>query len=420
MLSLKTSLRSNLQPTTYKLLEQIPQRKFTQWLDLAEDPDHIVPLIKKFVQEKQGTWDRLLCLGMGGSALGIVTLQKALFPFDQRLKVLDNLDSNTINHELSTINPERTLVLVISKSGTTLETMTQYEILKEKYSDEQYKNNFIIITDPKEGKLREIAERDQLTSFPIPPEAGGRFSVLSSVGLLPFALLGGNIDELLDGAKQMKERCLEQTEENPALQLASITHTESEDRHPRPTRSPESEVGEPRPSSGEDIHPRLQKKNILSMLIYDDQLSALGFWYQQLLAESIGKTREVGITPLPLRGASDQHSVLQLLQDGPNDKINLFIEVLNPHVDVLVPNSKLKVHNILRAELNATEQALREDGRPTIILQVPELSAHTLGELFMLFQMQIAVLGELYEIDAFNQPGVEKSKKIVKELLKAN
>jgi len=390
MISLKTALTAKKPDPS--LLAQIPNRDFTEWLNLPEDKEKVVPLIKKFVQERKGTWDRVLCLGMGGSALGIVTLQKALFPFDQRLKVLDNLDSNTINYELSTLNSERTLILVISKSGTTLETMTQFEILKEKYSDEQYKKNFIVITDPKEGKLREIVERDQLTSFPIPPGVGGRFSVLSSVGLLPFALLGGNIDELLAGAKEMKGLCLQENENNPALELAAITHK--------------------------------LNKPVFSMLIYDDQLSALGFWYQQLLAESIGKTKEIGITPLPLRGASDQHSVLQLLQDGPNDKLNLFLEVINPHVDVHVPSTidhgpSTTVHNILRAELNATEQALREDGRPTIILQVPELSPQTLGELFMLFQMQIAILGELYGINAFDQPGVEKSKKIVKELLKS-
>jgi glucose-6-phosphate isomerase len=391
MISLKTSLPSNLPASSFELLSNIPKREFTEWLDLTEDKDKTVQLIKKFVQKKKETWDRVLCLGMGGSALGIVTLQKALFPFDQRLKVLDNLDSNTINYELSILNPERTLVLVISKSGTTLETMTQFEILREKFSDEQYKKNFVIITDPKEGKLRQIAINDQLTSFPIPSMVGGRFSVLTAVGLLPLALLGGDIEELLAGAKAMKEKCLESSENNPALQLASVTH----------------ELNKP----------------IFSILIYDDQLSALGFWYQQLLAESIGKTKDIGITPLPLRGASDQHSVLQLLQDGPNDKLNLFLEVINPHVDVIVPgtdaiNRVSTVHNILRAELNATEQALREDGRPTIILQIPELSEKTLGELFMLFQMQIAILGEMYGINAFDQPGVEKSKKIVKELLK--
>lgn len=396
MISLKTSLETK--PTDSSLLARIQKRPFTEWLKLPDDKEKVVPLIKKFVRDRKGSWDRVLCLGMGGSALGIVTLQKAFYPFDDRLNVLDNLDSNTIHHELSILKPERTLVLVISKSGTTLETMTQFAILKEKFSKKQYQKNFVIITDPKEGKLREIANNDQLISFPIPAMVGGRFSVLSSVGLLPFALLGGNIDELLQGAAAMRKRCLEKSAKNPALQLATITHRLN--------------------TEGEDHDPRLQKKNIVTMLIYDDQLSSLGLWYQQLLAESIGKSKKVGLTPVPLRGASDQHSVLQLLQDGPNDKLNLFLEVINPHVDIRVPHSKLKVHNILRAELNATEQALREDERPTIIVQIPELSEQTLGELFMLFQMQIALLGELYGIDAFNQPGVEKSKKIVKENLK--
>lgn len=386
MIRIKTQLSPEISDSRFQILQNIPKRAFTDWLDLPEDRDKIVPSIKKFVRKRKGSWDRVLCLGMGGSALGIVTLQKAFFPFDDRLKVLDNLDSNTLQHELRILKPERTLVLVISKSGTTLETMTQFAILKEKFSKKQVQQNFIIITDPKAGELRKIATQDELTSFPIPPDVGGRFSVLSAVGLLPFALLGGNIDELLKGAAAMKKRCLEKSAKNPALQLATITHQ--------------------------------QQKPIVTMLIYDDQLSSLGFWYQQLLAESIGKSKKVGLTPVPLRGASDQHSVLQLLQDGPNDKLNLFLEVINPHVDIRVPGTKLKVHNILRAELNATEQALREDGRPTIILQIPELSERNLGELFMLFQMQIAILGELYGVDAFNQPGVEKSKKIVKELLK--
>ena len=407
--------RGKIPNTSFDTLDKIPTRHFTDWLNLPDDKDKIVPKIKKFVQERKGSWDRVLCLGMGGSALGIVTLQKAFYPFDDRLKVLDNLDSNTIYHELSILNPERTLVLVISKSGTTLETMTQFSIFKEKYSEKQFKKNFIFLTDPNTGKLRELitgyqtcppwretgkplstettakVEDEQLTSFQIPPQVGGRFSVLSAVGLLPFALLGGDIDSLLKGAASMKKRCLEKSLNNPALQLASITHQ--------------------------------LNKPLVTMLIYDDQLSALGAWYQQLLAESIGKSKKVGFTPLPLRGASDQHSVLQLLQDGPNDKLNIFLEVINPFIDVLVPRTskkapRLTVHNILRAECNATEQALREDGRPTIMIEIPETTPHTLGELFMLFQMQIAILGELYGIDAYNQPGVEKSKKIARELLK--
>jgi len=387
MVSLKSSLLSKDVAVLrlYEALQKIPSRPFTDWLNLPEDKEKIVPSIKKFVRDRKGSWDKIIVMGMGGSALGIVTLQKAFYPFDNRLTVLDNLDSNTINHHLSTLDPRRTLIIVISKSGTTLETMTQFEIFKAKYGKKLYQQNFIAITDPKEGELRKIVSRDKLASFPIPSQVGGRFSVLSAVGLLPFALLGGNMDQLLKGAAEMKKRCFQKTAKNPALQLAQITFD--------------------------------QKKPIVTFMSYDDQLYPLGFWYQQLLAESIGKSKKVGLTPVPLRGASDQHSVLQLLQDGPNDKLNIFLEVENPHLDVRVPGTTLTVHNILRAECNATEQALREDGRPTIMIEIPEISPGTLGELFMLFQMQIAILGELYGVNAFNQPGVEKSKTIVKKFL---
>jgi len=422
---LNPSTQTQLSDFDFKLLEEIPKRNFTDWLDLPEDKDKTVEMIKIFIQERgsirnassiqkvlndsdheakaepnqEGTWDKIIVLGIGGSSLGIITLYKALFPFDDRLTVIDNLDSTTINHELSTLNPERTLIIVISKSGGTLETMTNMEIFKEKFTEEQYQKNFIILTDPQEGKLRELATTDQLTTFPIPPRVGGRFSVLSSVGLLPLALLGGDIDQLLAGAKEMKERCLEKSENNPALQLASAAYNLSLPNTP-------------------DTPP----KTINTLISYSDQLYPFTHWYQQLLAESIGKTPEIGLTPLPLRGASDQHSVLQLLQDGPNDKLNIFLEVQNSKLKIQskfkTQNSKLSIHEILRIELKATEQALRESNRPTLIIEIPEINEDNLGQLFMLFQIQIAILGELYEINAYDQPGVEKSKKIVKELLK--
>ena len=186
----------------------------------------------------------------------------------------------------------------------------------------------------------------------------------------------------------MLERCQEKSPDNPALQLAVSAY-------------------------------ELSKKgvSITSMISYSDQLYSLGLWYQQLLAESIGKSREVGLTPLALRGAADQHSVLQLLQEGPNDKLNLFLDLVKPAVDVAVPGRQQSVHDILRIEGHGTEQALREDERPTAIIEIPEIHEQSLGELFQLFEMQIALLGELYGIDAFNQPGVEKSKQIVKAAL---
>ena len=156
-LQLQPQSRFPITDEHYNLIDQIPQRPFTDWLKLPEDPDSVIPDIERFVSERHGSWDRILALGMGGSALGIVTLQKALFPFDDRLVVVDNLDSVTLHHLLENLNPERTLVLMISKSGGTLETMTNAEVFKERFTPEQYQRNFIAITDPQEGILRDIA-----------------------------------------------------------------------------------------------------------------------------------------------------------------------------------------------------------------------------------------------------------------------
>ncbi len=348
------------------------------WKNLPDDPDRIIPSIKKFVRERKGTWDKILCLGMGGSALGIVTLQKALFPFDDRLTVIDNLDAVTLDYHLKCLKPKRTLILVISKSGTTLETMTQFELFKKKYSKKDYQKNFIVITDPNEGRLRAIAERDNLTSFPIPPEVGGRFSVLSAVGLLPLTLLGGSPEKLLEGAKCADKKF--------ANELAQKVFDLSK-----------------------------QGVNINVMMIYSDHLYPFALWYQQLLAESIGKSRTIGITPLPLRGASDQHSVLQLLQDGPNDKFTIFVGIKRTFSPA--KGGQRGVHSLLRLECKATEQALRDDGRPTHVITIDNISEESLGMLFMLFEMQVARLGELFHVNAFDQPGVEKSKVIMKSLL---
>lgn len=386
MLTLHTSVSLRFPNSGKKLFAAIASREMTGWLDIPEDPDHLVPKIKDFAKKREGSFDKIICLGIGGSALGISAIQKALYPFDDRLTVIDNLDSITLNHHLKNLNPKRTLILMISKSGETLETMTQYHIFRKRYAKKDYVQNFIILTDHKKGKLREIAKRDGLMSFPIPPNVGGRFSVLSAVGLLPLALLGGSPENLLNGAKSADKKYAEKlAQKNFDCYQQGIT--------------------------------------INAMMIYSDHLFPFALWYQQLLAESIGKSQKVGITPLPLRGASDQHSVLQLLQDGPNDKLTIFIGIAKLKQDIKLPASRFQfsggssLHHILLTECRATEQALREDNRPTVMIEIPELNEFALGELFMLFEMQVAILGELFGINAFDQPGVEKSKKIMKTLL---
>jgi glucose-6-phosphate isomerase len=377
----------------FDLLDNIPTKDFTDWLQLPDDPDNVIKPIQQFTANHGDDFDHIIACGIGGSSLGIITIHKALFPFQHKLFVADNLDSVTISHILNEVDPERTLFLIISKSGGTLETMTQYLLFKQ-FLGKHYPKNMIAITDPKEGHLREMAEKDQIKTFPIPSKVGGRFSVLTALGLLPLTMLGGDPEELLKGAAEMRDRCTKKSDDNPALQLALATYQ--------------------------------LNKPILAMMSYSDQLYPLTLWYQQLLAESIGKSSKIGITPLPLRGSTDQHSVLQLLQEGPNNKLTIFLDLVEPTKDVKLHDITDKqfgyindktIHRILRTELEGTACALSKAGRPNAAITVPEVNEYNLGQLFFLFQMQIAILGELYGVEAYNQPGVEKSKTLTKELL---
>lgn len=423
----------------FPLLDQIPKHESTGWLDLPEESGELLKSISAFAKKNKKKFHHIVVCGIGGSSLGILALQKALAPFGKGLKhppslksaagsafappakgelasearlrgskergtggevgkprlfVLDNLDTTTIHHILTEVDPKTTLFLFISKSGETLETITQFLLFK-KFLAHSYTENTIIITDPEKGYLREIVKKDHLTSFEIPPDVGGRFSVLTAVGLLPTTLLEKDPSQLLKGAGEMKKRCLKKSNRNPALQLAALTYK--------------------------------LNKPIMAMMAYSDQLYPFTLWYQQLLAESIGKTPKIGLTPLPLRGSSDQHSVLQLLQEGPKDKLVVFLDVATPQVDLHINNmdpkspfaylKKTSIHNMLRASLGGTAKALAEDGRPSVTITIPKIDEHSLGELIFLFEMQVALLGEMYGINAFNQPGVEKSKLITKKLL---
>jgi glucose-6-phosphate isomerase len=406
----------------FTLLNNIPTRNFTDWLNLPEDKNNTIGTINNFIQEKGHQFKHIIACGIGGSSLGIITLQKALFPQSQhkspetkQLTVMDNLDSCAMKHIIETIEPQKTLILIISKSGGTLETMTQFLFFKKHFGKSLYHSNFVFITDPAEGALRAVAEKDNIRTFPIPSGVGGRFSVLTALGLLPTALMGKDPKKLLEGAAAMKQRCLEKSNQNPALQLAALTYN----------MFPKSQQ-----ECSLDGSPCIGGKGgIVAMMSYSDQLHALTLWYQQLLAESIGKSPHIGLTPLPLRGSTDQHSVLQLLQEGPKDKLVIFLDLEKPETDILLediddPTDNFgyikgrTVHDILRTELQGTAKALANDGRPNVTIKVPQINEHSIGELFFLLEMQIAILGELYQIDAYNQPGVEKSKLITKALLK--
>lgn len=353
--------------------------------------------VKKVAEKFKGRFSDIVVLGIGGSALGVTCLRDALKGVywnhigSPRMFVMDNLD--TVSEIEKIVDLDKTLFIVISKSGSTAETMAQYFYFKDKVS----KENFVFITDSEEGELRAIGEEFGIPMLDIPRNVGGRFSVLTPVGLFPAALLGIDIEEILKGAEEMSDAFTAPTfAENLPFQMAAIQYL-MEWHH--------------------GVH-------ITALWSYSSRLSALGEWYRQLLAESIGKEGK-GLTPMKALGVTDQHSLLQLFNEGPKDKLVCFIEVEKEEGPVLprIDNpefhylSRLSFHDLMNTEKRGTERALYEYKKPSITIRLPEISAREVGKLIMFFECSIAFLGEYYKINAFDQPAVAFGKKITRELL---
>lgn len=373
------------------------------------DDNEILLKINHFAEGVKGRYRYIVVLGIGGSALGTLTLLKSLKPEcgtdknydDPKLFVLDNIDPDTILEVEDTIELAETLFLVVSKSGGTIETLAQYFYFKDqlKKSNLDYKEHVVFVTDPDSGALREMANTEGLKSFKVPKNIGGRFSVLTPVSLLPARLIGLQINDLIEGAQDMRDLFLSNDfSENLPFQLAVTQYLLYQ-----------------------------KQKSINVLMPYTQKLITFTAWYSQLLAESIGKDGK-GITPLKAVGASDQHSLSQLFHDGPNDKLIIFIRLLNFKSKIEIPDvseeypdydflKDTSFAELLNVEQVATERSLTRVDRPNITIEMGNLTEKTIGSLFMLFESATAILGELMQVNAFDQPGVEMSKVLTKEYL---
>lgn len=367
----------------------------------------------------RGRYTDVVVLGIGGSALGPVALRTALRGADwnarsvdarrgaPRLHVLDNVDPETMVALLERLELSRTLWLVTSKSGGTAETMSQFLIVYRRYVDERLdpREHLVFVTDPEKGALRALARSSRIPAVDIPPSVGGRFSVLSPVGVLPALLVGIDARALLNGAASIAERCVSGDPlRNPAAAFALLQWL-ADTRHGR---------------------------TVNVFMPYADSLRDFALWFVQLWAESLGKTRsdgaEVGQTPIAALGATDQHSQVQLFMEGPPDKVVTFVGLRRRHQDLTIPREFPDVpelgylggHSLgelLAIEQRATAGALAKRGRPNLTIELDVVDAWHVGGLVMLLELATAYAGQLYGVDAFDQPGVEVGKQFAYAML---
>jgi len=385
---------------------------------LAEQ-ERTVRQIAGFAEGLGQAYDHVLLLGIGGSALGARALVGALRPpawnelddeardFFPRLTVLDNVDPTSVAGALRRIDPRRVLVNVVSKSGGTLETLAQYLVVRrwlDAALGSAASRHLVFTTGAEGGELRELATREGIATLEVPREVGGRFSVLSPVGLLPAALVGIDIQALLAGAASAVARAESDTLlDNPAALYAAL-HWSADTQ------------------AGARIH---------VLMPYSDRLRDVAEWFRQLWAESLGKRVDrdgrvvhAGPTPVASVGATDQHSQAQLFMEGPFDKVVTFLTVERADDDLTIPAvpgmpealvalGGRTLGGLLGIEYDATSAALARAGRMNCTLALPDLSPAALGELLMFFQLATGYAGCWYGVNPFDQPGVELAKRLM-------
>ncbi len=378
----------------FKILEKLKQNplgfiKLPFRFDVAER-------ILKEVEHYKG-FKNLIVLGIGGSALGNITLQNALNHRYYNLKnerggprifVLDNIDPDWTMSLSEIIDPKETLFNVITKSGTTAETLSNffYFLKLLKANTNNWKEHLVFTTGDK-GFLREFANENNIKTYPVPEDVGGRYSVLSEVGLFPAALSGIDILALLEGASDAVEN------EHVPVNYAALQH-----------------------------YFYKKGKHISIFMPYSKKLESMADWFCQLWAESLGKNEHTGPTPVKALGTTDQHSQIQLYMEGPRDKVITFLNVRKGCSELQLDFEghflgDKSIGEIFQAESTATIKALTEVGRPNMRFEIPEIDAYNVGELIYQLEMACCITGYMFGVNPFDQPGVELGKKLTHEIL---
>lgn len=382
---------------------------FLGWIDRPVDYDKDeFERIKKASQKIRENSDVLVSIGIGGSYLGIKAVEVACdsyFTSDRKTEVIyagNQLSGEYLIDLLAYLEDKDYSLNVISKSGTTTEPAIAFRILKEaleeKYGKEEAKSRIFATTDRKKGALKELADAEGYESFVVPDDIGGRFSVISAVGLLPLAVAGIDIDEFMAGFADGREKYTVDSIENDAIKYAAVRNMLHE--------------------NGKDIE---------ILLSYEPKLSFVAEWWKQLYGESEGKDGK-GLFPASVSNTTDLHSMGQMIQDGVRNVFETVIEVENAKKDITIKEDAKNLDGlnflagktmayINKQAMEGTTMAHVEGGVPNIRIKIDEVNERKLAELFYFFEIAVGVSGYMLGVNPFNQPGVEAYKKAMFKLL---
>lgn len=363
-----------------------------------------LPALEREAEALRARFRHLVVIGTGGSSLGAQAIAGALAPGRTNgrhsLSFLDNVDPAAVTRALDALDLETTCFLAVSKSGTTAETLALSFAVLDRLSKGRATEHLRFIIEPGDSPMRRLAARLGASVFDHDPNLGGRFSVLSLVGLLPALFLGLDARALRAGAAEAMAHAFDSSAELPP-----------------PAEAAALLIGKA-PAHGIGTH---------VLMTYGDALEPFGLWWRQLVGESLGKDGK-GITPITSRGTADQHSQLQLYLAGPPDKFFTVLSVAAPAVEPRFGRGLAdalgisylggqSLGSLFAAEAEATARSLAEHGRPLRRLVLQSIDARTLGSLFMQFMLETVVTAELLGVNAFDQPAVEHGKRLVVEML---
>ena len=382
---------------------------FLGWIDRPVDYDKDeFERIKKAASKIRENSDVLVSIGIGGSYLGIKAVEVACDSYFNSKRDTEiiyaghQLSGQYLVELLDYLKDKDYSLNVISKSGTTTEPAIAFRILKEaleeKYGKEEAKNRIFATTDKEKGALKELSNAEGYESFIVPDDIGGRFSVISAVGLLPLAVAGIDIDEFMAGFAAGREKYTVKSLENDAIKYAAVRNM----LH----------------GNGKDIE---------VLLSYEPKLSYIAEWWKQLYGESEGKDGK-GIFPASVSNTTDLHSMGQMIQDGKRNLFETVIEVENVEKDITIKEDEKNLDGlnflagktmsyVNKQAMEGTTMAHVEGGVPNIRIKMDKVDEKTLAELFYFFEIGVGVSGYMLGVNPFNQPGVEAYKTAMFKLL---